>query len=118
MEGMGERIKALAKERGLKQNELADLSEVTESMISQIVNGKKEPGYETLLKLSEALGCSVDYLLRGSTEIPAARYPDGLSEYLEDLRNSPERKMLLETSRGMTEEQIRAVVQMIDGLRK
>lgn len=38
---------------------------VAESTISQYETGKREPDFETLLKLGEFFNVSVDYLLRG-----------------------------------------------------
>lgn len=38
---------------------------VAESTISQYETGKRQPDYETLLKLGEFFGVSVDYLLTG-----------------------------------------------------
>lgn len=47
-------IKQLRKARGFTQAQLANLIDVSESMVSQYESGKKYPSYETLLKLGEA----------------------------------------------------------------
>lgn len=76
METIRERRKAM----GLTQKQLAKLIDVTESQVSQIENGKRNPGFETLLKLGEVFGCSVDDIVRNK-KIPATVTDD---EDLED----------------------------------
>lgn len=56
-------IRQIRKARGLTQKQLADMIDVSESIISQYENGKKSPSNETLLKLGEALDCSVSDIL-------------------------------------------------------
>ena len=64
--------------KGLTQKELAEKADVTESQISQIETGKRKPSFETLLKISEALGCTTDDLVRDK-KIPATE-SDGKEE--------------------------------------
>lgn len=45
--------------------ELGEIIGVAESTVSQYETGKREPDFETLLKLGEYFDVSVDYLLRG-----------------------------------------------------
>ena len=56
-------IRQIRKARGLTQKELADMIDVSESIISQYENERKSPSNETLLKLGEALDCSVSDIL-------------------------------------------------------
>lgn len=58
-------FKDARKAKGLTQKELADKLDISEGALSQYENGKREPDFETLLKIGELLGCSTDYLLRG-----------------------------------------------------
>ncbi|MDH4420927.1 MULTISPECIES: helix-turn-helix transcriptional regulator [Bacillus] len=62
METLGEKIKALRKEKKLTQTELAG-SELTKSMLSQIENGKATPSMKTLQYIAEKLGCETSFLL-------------------------------------------------------
>ena len=73
-------IRELRKAKGLTQKQLAKLIDVTESQISQIETGKRNPGFETLLKLSEVFECTVDDIVRNK------KIPDTVSdaEVLED----------------------------------
>ena len=60
--------------------ELGEKVGVTESAIQQYEVQKRKPDYELLLKLSEALECTVDDLLHGPSEV------ESLPDDLEDLR--------------------------------
>ena len=62
MATLGEKIKALRKEKKLTQTELAG-SEQTKSMLSQIENGKATPSMKTLQYIAEKLGCETSFLL-------------------------------------------------------
>lgn len=58
-------IKNLRKEKSLSQQAIANYLQITRQAYSNYENGKREPDYETLLKLSEFFGVTVDYLTRG-----------------------------------------------------
>lgn len=59
------KLRELRKKCGLTMKELGAEIGVAESTISQYETGKRQPDYETLLKLGEFFGVSVDYLLTG-----------------------------------------------------
>ena len=52
-------LRDIRKQRGLTMKELGKKVDLSESAIGYYETGKREPKYETLLKLSEALDCSV-----------------------------------------------------------
>lgn len=58
-------LRSMRKQKHMTMKELGALVGVSESAISQYETGKRQADFETLLKLGDALGCSVDYLLRG-----------------------------------------------------
>ena len=58
-----ERIKALRKSKGITMKKLGELIGVAESTVSLYENGKRQPDYSTLLKLSEIFNVTVDYIL-------------------------------------------------------
>ncbi|GAB6462540.1 helix-turn-helix transcriptional regulator [Bacillus cereus] len=62
MATLGEKIKALRKEKKLTQTELAGV-ELTKSMLSQIENGKATPSMKTLQYIAEKLECEPSFLL-------------------------------------------------------
>jgi len=75
------RLATLRKEAGLTQKELADKLGVSRGTIGMYEIGQRDPDTETLQKLSDIFGVSVDYLL-GKTDI---RNPsDEITEAVED----------------------------------
>ncbi|EMA6341811.1 helix-turn-helix domain-containing protein [Bacillus cytotoxicus] len=67
MTTLGEKIKALRKEKRLTQTELAG-SELTKSMLSQIENGKATPSMKTLQYIASKLDCEASFLLEEDDE--------------------------------------------------
>lgn len=99
-----EKLKELRKEKGISLKELGSIIGVAESTMSLYENGKRQPDYETLLKLAEYFGVTVDYLLRGENE--SERLPEELVILNRNAKKmSPEnRKKLLEMAKVMFEE--------------
>jgi len=58
-------LRAVRRDRGLSQAELARLAGVTASAISQAERAAGGPSLETLLRISAALGVTLDALVRG-----------------------------------------------------
>ncbi len=63
LEAFGTRIRQLRKERGLTQEQLANLSELSRVSVYQIERGQTNPSLLTLLALAEALGCDMATLV-------------------------------------------------------
>lgn len=70
------RLREIRKSRGLTMKELGALVDVSEAAIGYYETGKRSMNYEMLLKLSEALGCSVSDIVEVKKE-PATE-SDGL----------------------------------------
>ncbi len=62
---IGQRIRALRMERGLTQQELADLIGISQNSISKIEPGLRVPSIDTFLVLAELFDVSIDYIVRG-----------------------------------------------------
>ncbi len=58
----------LRKNKGLSQQELANVLFVTDKTISSWENDRTEPGLEMMVKLSEVLECSASYLIYGDVK--------------------------------------------------
>lgn len=67
---LGKRVASLRKRRGDTQKDLADRAGLSIPFISDIENDKRSPGSESLLRLADALGVSMDYLMRGKEKAP------------------------------------------------
>lgn len=59
----GERIRALRKQAGWKQAELAKRLGLSTSAIGMYENNRREPPHSVLLQLSDIFGVTTDYLL-------------------------------------------------------
>lgn len=55
-------LKHIRELRGMTLKELAELIGQTEGSVAHYEAGRRTPNYETLLKLSDALNCSIDSL--------------------------------------------------------
>ena len=62
---MGKRMAEKRKERNLTQETVADLAGITHQQYNKAANGKTCLGSDTLLRVSNALQTSADYLLSG-----------------------------------------------------
>lgn len=65
LQEIGRRIMERRKKLGLTQEALAEKGEVTTQFVSYAESGKRAMRPENLMKISEALGVSADYLLTG-----------------------------------------------------
>ncbi len=73
-------LKELRQNKGVSQQTVADYLEITRQAYSNYENGNRDPDNETLLKLAEFFGVSVDALLRGTSAKPATKTGDILDE--------------------------------------
>ncbi len=62
---IGQRIKDLRKEKGLTQQELAELVGVSQNLISKIEPGMRVPSVDLFAELSRVFEVSLDYLVLG-----------------------------------------------------
>lgn len=63
---LGQRIREERQKLNLTQEKLSETINVTTTYIGQIERGERRPTLDTLIKISNALGVSIDYLLRES----------------------------------------------------
>ena len=72
---LGQRIAELRERRSWTQRKLAGEAELSPTFVSEVENDKRNIGSEALLRIADALGASLDYLLRGEEEAGRARQP-------------------------------------------
>lgn len=70
---IGKRIGLLRRQKGMTQEDLATAMGVSPQAVSKWENDQTCPDITALPKLSRLLGVSVDELLEGKAEVPAAR---------------------------------------------
>ncbi|WP_459503044.1 helix-turn-helix domain-containing protein [Bacillus sp. C1] len=91
------RVKDLRKKLKLSQKSLGEMVDVTESFISKVESGTKQPSREVTTKLSEVLKCTSDYLL-GKSDSPELTADQDLQltkeaqDILEIINSLPEEK--------------------------
>jgi transcriptional regulator with XRE-family HTH domain len=111
--GLGLRIKALRRDRGLLQKHLADKAGLTASMVSQIEAGRLTPTLPTLGKLAGALGISIPEVLESPKEARSIHISRKREHPIVTFENCGERWMVL--GAGLFEGKVRAVVATLDG---
>ncbi len=73
------KLKNLMNSQGLNGQKLARLSQVSDSEISRILQGKSRPGLDNALRLARALGVSLDYLADDQLDLMPPEPADALS---------------------------------------
>lgn len=63
--GFSERLRSEMQRQGISQNKLAHMAQISQSGLSSIMRGYSSPKEDTLRRLSEALGCSMSWLVGG-----------------------------------------------------
>ena len=82
---ISERIKQIMKKQKINQTELAEKTKIKLRTLVSYISENKLPKTESLYKISQVLGVSIEYLLTGeTTELNGKE-----KKLLEDYRNSP-----------------------------
>lgn len=76
------------------------------------------PNDTTILKISDYFGVSPDFFTESENSTIDTISNDELSEYLEELKNRPEMRMLFSLAKGATKEDVEQAVAIIEVLRK
>ncbi|WP_267379338.1 helix-turn-helix domain-containing protein [Bacillus sp. GM_Baccil_2] len=101
------RIKELRKERKWSQKELGEKVDVSESFISKVESGKKQPSREVTAKIAEIFNVTTDFLLGRSDEEDLNEMLDvKFKSMKERLSNLPEsqREMIMKQAENLMEE--------------
>lgn len=108
---IGNRIAEIRRQRGLNQDELAELSTISRISIARYETGKFEPGAKALARIADALEVSTDVLLGRTEEAESER--DTVSEHI---RNDPNLRILFAQAKNAKPEHIRAAAAMLKSL--
>ena len=102
-------VTTMCKETGASRGSLTDLK----------VGRKKKLSIDTLSKIAEYFGVSVDYLLNGNENITVEAHNDPVyiddetREIIDSLRSRPEMKELFSVSKNATKDDIEMAVDII-----
>ena len=81
---IGKMIQEVRKQQEITQAELASLSDMSDSYISYIETAKKQASLESLVRISNALGITVDELLSGNQLHNPTDYQTDIDLLMED----------------------------------
>ena len=81
---IGKRIQEVRKQHEMTQAELAALTDMSDSYISYIETAKKQASLESLVRISNALGITVDELLSGNQLHNPTDYQTDIDLLMED----------------------------------
>ena len=89
---------------------------IAKPTVSRWKSGSK-PNHATAVKVADYFGVPVSELTGDKKEKAAIDVvDDDLKEYLDELRNRPEMRMLFSTTKTATKAQIEAIVKFIEGM--
>lgn len=119
MDDLYTRIENMCKSAGTNVTTMCREAGVPRSALSDYKAGRiKSLSTDKLSKISNYFGVSIDYLL-GNTEQkekPLVNEDEELTEYLDELKNRPEMKMLFSLAKGATKEDVEKAVKIIETL--
>ena len=105
-------LRKLREEKGFTQKQFAEKCNLSTSSYNQYETGKRQPDLEILKIIAKNLETSIDQIVGIETE------NDELNEYLEELKNRSEMRMLFSLAKGATKEDVEKAVAIIEALRK
>ena len=95
--------------------QVAKATGIGQSTLSDWKSGRSVPKIDKLKKIADYFGVSVNYFTEDDKkEKPAALEDDELSEYLEELKNRPEMRMLFSLTKGATKEEVERAVRIVE----
>lgn len=72
---IGKRIRRQRILQEMTQEELAERAEISPSFMGHIERGEKKPSLETIIKISEGLNLSIDFIIYGISECESKKCP-------------------------------------------
>jgi transcriptional regulator with XRE-family HTH domain len=105
---IGKKIRAIRKQKGLTQVDLANLLGCSQVMITSYENDSKLPSVTTLIKLSDILNVTVDSLVRQSDHVK--------TETKKEKLKNPRLWKKFKQIDQLTENDKRTIFRLIDGL--
>ncbi|MGN0551693.1 MAG: helix-turn-helix domain-containing protein [Acutalibacteraceae bacterium] len=84
LHNLGNRIRAVRQSRGITQEQLAERVDISTNFMSLIENGRNM-SVETLVKIADVLGVTVDYLLSDTMQLHSDKILTQISQSLSSL---------------------------------
>ena len=113
------RMKQLREKKNKTMSQVARELKMPYTTYVNYEKGVREPNSEVLIQIANYFNVSVDCLIgRTNDKQPPAGDQDELQEYLEELKNRPEMRMLFSVSKNATKEDVEQAVKIIEALKK
>lgn len=109
----GERIRALRQQRGLNQEQLAELANLNRVTVAKYESGRVEPGAQALARIADAMDVTVDEIL-GRQESETKQEDLDVLALREQLRRDPNTRILFDAAMKAKPEHIRAAVAVLE----
>lgn len=108
-------LRSLRKNAGMSQEELGNKLGLAKSTISMYESGTREPSLEILEAIADTFNVDMNTLTDSKK---SAEVSTELQEYLEELKNRNEMRMLFSLAKGATKEDVMQAVKIIEALKK
>lgn len=112
MSHFSDTLQRLRRERGMSQQQLADMMGLTRSAVGMYETGKREPDVDTLRRFADFFHVDMNMLTTGSSSGSSE-----LDELLEALRTREDMRMLFKLAKDATPDDVRSAVKIIEALR-
>ncbi|MDL2324024.1 helix-turn-helix domain-containing protein [Ruminococcaceae bacterium OttesenSCG-928-A16] len=106
---------------GKKNKSIPDVSADLDIPYTTVVSwarGEKYPRMDKVQALADYFHVSKSELIEDQKEKPAISKDDELNEYLEELRNRPEKRMFFSLTKDATKEEVETAVRIVDAFMK
>ena len=111
----GDVLRSLRLNAGFSQEELGKKLGLAKSTISMYESGTREPNLEVLEAIADTFNEDMNTLTDSKV---SADLSNELQEYLEELKNRSEMRMLFSLAKGATKEDVMQAVKIIEALKK
>lgn len=99
-DSLGKRLRQERRKMHWTQEKLAERIDVSDAYIGQIERGERSLSLDTLIRLANELGVTVDYLLQDSIELTDDQFVDQVRQIMLN-RSSKEKQMALDVIKLM-----------------
>lgn len=112
MNSIGDRIRTLVKQRGMKFIHLADRVGISPSHLSDIVNNKTGPSVKVLEKIADTLNTSTDFLIKGilNDDVIIKNLPAELQATAKRFRDDGEFQVMMHKLGSLPTEEISKII--------
>lgn len=122
MSEFAQNLRALRKEQGMTQTELANALDISRSAVGMYENGEREPDFQTLEAIADFFNVDMNRLLGKSglsREILENNYyiDDEVAELAQQIYEDPDKRILFSAARDISKEDMQFVIDMIRRLK-